>query len=133
MPTGTRPLMVPFMLTEGTRLLMSEMSLTLAPRSAAVETTDAETGTSWSFSGRFSAVITISSSVVSGADTGAAADTFAALCCAWTIAPGPIAAINAGTQPRIRNALRQVTLNRYDMVMRSPSFLWLNVRAARGI
>ena len=63
-PVGTRPLMVPLSCTEGTRLFKSDRSATLALASACDDTTAAETGTSCSFSVRFWAVITISSSSV---------------------------------------------------------------------
>ena len=62
MPSGTRPLKLPFRLTDGTRRLISVMSLAFTLASVSLDTTAADTGTSESFSVRFSAVITISSS-----------------------------------------------------------------------
>ena len=61
-PSGTRPLIVPFNWTEGTRRLRSEMSPAFCLRISSEETTEAATATSSSFSVRFCAVMTISSS-----------------------------------------------------------------------
>jgi hypothetical protein len=68
-PAGTLPFREPFRLTEGTSLFRSEMSLAFERDSCSFETTAAETGTSLKRSGRFCAVITISSSVAGCAET----------------------------------------------------------------
>src|SRR5271165_6007693 len=71
-PIGTRPLMVAFMSTDGTRLLRSVMSPAFDLSRAAFDSTEAATGTSCSLSTRFWAVMTISSSSPTGAAGGAA-------------------------------------------------------------
>src|SRR5260370_40948149 len=91
-------------------------------RSGGLGAPGADRGTYCSCAARFSAVITISSSMMSGMGAGAAADTPAPLCWAQTTAPGPTAAIDASVQPRNRRAPREVTRNRYDMAIRSPLF-----------
>ena len=61
-PVGTRPLMVPLSCTDGTRLFRSDRSAMFALARVRADSTSAATGTSCSFSGRFCAVMTISSS-----------------------------------------------------------------------